>query len=121
MDFYNILDQVITLLQQRGKASYRALKLQFKLDDASLDVLKDELIKVHQLARDQDGESLVWTGKAETVQAVVSPPAQPTQPLAAQEQHSPLVETRPTVPPSPPDAERRQLTVMFCDLVESTK
>ena len=36
MDFYAILDQVITLLQQRGKASYRALKLQFKLDDASL-------------------------------------------------------------------------------------
>ncbi len=42
MDFYDILDQVIALLKQRGRASYRALKLQFKLDDASLDVLKDE-------------------------------------------------------------------------------
>src|SRR6516164_2430353 len=51
MDFYAILDQVIALLQQRGKASYRALQLQFKLDDASLDVLKEELIKVHELAR----------------------------------------------------------------------
>src|SRR5215470_3476055 len=70
MDFYEILDQVIALLQQRGKASYRALKLQFKLDDASLDVLKDELIKVHQLARDQDGEMLVWTGEIATAQAV---------------------------------------------------
>src|SRR5262249_10119168 len=121
MDFYAILDQVITLLQQRGKASYRALKLQFKLDDTSLDVLKDELIKVHQLARDQDGEMLVWTGETATAQAVAAPSAQPTQPPTAQAQHSPLVETRPTVPPSPPDAERRQLTVMFCDLVESTK
>ncbi len=26
MDFYAILDHVIALLQQRGKASYRALK-----------------------------------------------------------------------------------------------
>ena len=51
MDFYAILDHVIALLQQRGKASYRALQLQFKLDDASLDVLKEELIKVHELAR----------------------------------------------------------------------
>ena len=57
MDFYAILDHVIALLQQRGKASYRALQLQFKLDDASLDVLKDELIKVYQLASDQNGEN----------------------------------------------------------------
>src|SRR5438552_12201690 len=94
MDFYAILDQVITLLQQRGKASYRALKHQFTLDDASLDVLKDELIKVHQLARDQDGEMLVWTGEAETAQAVASQPAQPTHPLATQEQPSLQVEPR---------------------------
>src|SRR5712691_1584439 len=119
MDFYDILDQVIALLQQRGKASYRALKLQFKLDDASLDVLKEELIKVHQLARDQDGEMLVWTGEIATAQAVASHPTQTTQPPAAQEQPSPQTEPLPTAPPSP-DAERRQLTVMFCDLVDST-
>jgi len=111
MDFYAILDQVITLLQQRGKASYRALKLQFKLDDASLDILKDELIKVHQLARDQDDEMLVWTGETAPAQAVASHPAQTTQQPAVQEQQSPQA----------PEAERRQLTVMFCDLVDSTK
>ena len=33
MDFYEILDQVIVLLKQRGRASYRALKRQFALDD----------------------------------------------------------------------------------------
>jgi len=119
MDFYTILDQVIALLQQRGKASYRALQLQFKLDDASLDILKDELIKVHELARDQDGEMLVWTGETATAQAVTAQGAQPTQPPAAQPQPSPEVTPRVTAPP--PDAERRQLTVMFCDLVESTK
>src|SRR6516165_7010265 len=111
MDFYTILDQVIALLQQRGKASYRALQLQFKLDDASLDVLKDELIKVHQLARDQDGEMLVWTGGTVTAQAVTSQPAQPIPEPAVQEQPSPQAR----------EAERRHLTVMFCDLVDSTK
>ena len=55
MDFYTILDQVIALLQQRGRVSYRALKVQFKLDHESLEALKDELIEVHPLARDQDG------------------------------------------------------------------
>jgi TOMM system kinase/cyclase fusion protein len=119
MDFYAILDQVIALLQQRGKASYRALQLQFTLDDASLDVLKDELIKVHQLARDQDGEMLVWTGETATAQAVTSQPAQPTPQPAAQQQPSLQGTPLPTAPP--PDAERRQLTVMFCDLVDSTK
>ena len=104
MDFYAILDQVIDLLQQRGKASYRALKLQFKLDDTSLDVLKDELIKVYQLARDQDGEMLVWTGETATVQAVASHPTQTTQPPAAQDQPSPEVTPRVTTAP-PLDAQ----------------
>jgi class 3 adenylate cyclase/predicted ATPase len=119
MDFYDILDQVIALLQQRGKASYRALKLQFKLDDASLDVLKDELIKVHQLARDHDGEMLIWTGDTLTVQAVASQPIQTPQPPAAQATSPP--DERPSAAPRTPEAERRQLTVMFCDLVDSTK
>jgi class 3 adenylate cyclase/predicted ATPase len=120
MDFYVILDQVIALLQQRGKASYRALQLQFNLDDASLNVLKDELIKVHQLARDHDGEMLVWTGETATAQALTPQPAQPTPQPAVQEQPSPEVTPRMTASP-PPNAERRQLTVVFCDLVESTK
>ena len=31
MDFYAVLDQVLALLRQRGRVSYRALKLQFHL------------------------------------------------------------------------------------------
>ena len=96
MDFYVILDQVIALLQQRGKASYRALQLHFNLDDASLNVLKDELIKVHQLARDDDGEMLVWTGDTATAQACTPQPAQPTPQPAAQEQPSQQVAPLPT-------------------------
>ena len=33
MDFYEVVDQVVKLLQQRGRLTYRSLKVQFKLDD----------------------------------------------------------------------------------------
>ena len=44
MDFVTVLDQVITLLRQRGRLTYRTLKRQFELDDAALEDLKEELI-----------------------------------------------------------------------------
>src|SRR5438128_4852797 len=118
MDFYDILDQVIDLLKQRGRVSYRALKVQFKLDDESLEALKDELIAVHQLARDQDGRMLVWTGEASTTpEPTIVQSAQ--QEVRREDQRTP-VEAPPAEPRSP-EAERRQLTVTFCDLVDSTK
>src|SRR5262245_16671795 len=118
MDFYAILDQVIDLLQQRRRVSYRALKVQFTLDDESLEALKDELIEVHQLARDQDGRMLVWTSEASTTPAPTI--VQSTQQEVRREDQRTPVEAQPAVPRSP-EAERRQLTVMFCDLVDSTK
>jgi hypothetical protein len=62
MDLYEIVDQVTALLQQRGRLTYRMLKRQFGLDDETLADLKDELIKVAQVARDENGEVLVWVG-----------------------------------------------------------
>src|SRR2546425_54095 len=74
MDFYDILDQVIDLLKQRGRASYRALKRQFALDDAYLEDLKVEIIKVQLLgdgllvyfgypqAHEDDAQRAVRTG-----------------------------------------------------------
>src|SRR5215467_4202423 len=119
MTFDEILEQVIALLKHQGRVSYRALKMRFNLDDEYLDVLKEELLYVHPV-RDDEGRGLVWTGDTASGQAVAPQPAQSTQPLAAQEQPSLQVTPLSTVPP-PPDAERRQLTVMFCDLVDSTK
>ncbi|MCZ6875936.1 MAG: AAA family ATPase, partial [bacterium] len=66
MDFYEVLDQITDLLRQRGRASYRALKRQFDLDDDYLEDLKVEIIKVQELAVDHDGEILVWTGDPAT-------------------------------------------------------
>jgi class 3 adenylate cyclase/predicted ATPase len=118
MDFYTILDHVIALLQQRGRVSYRALKVQFKLDDEALEALKDELIAVHQLARDQDGRMLVWTGEAST--SPEPPIVQSAHQAVRREDRRTPVEA-PRAEPRSPEAERRQLTVMFCDLVDSTK
>jgi hypothetical protein len=72
MDFYDVLDQVVDLLRKRGRVTYRALKLQCKLDDESLEVLKDELIKAQRVAADENNEVLVWTGGTGTIPQPIS-------------------------------------------------
>jgi class 3 adenylate cyclase/predicted ATPase len=109
MDFFAVVDQVIELLRSRGRVSYRALKRQFALDDAYLDDLKAEIIEVQQLAVDQDGTMLVWTGDGGALQ-------EPSQPQIVDAQQPDR-----RAEPRAPAAERRQLTVMFCDLVDSTR
>jgi len=108
MTFEEILDQAIAMLQRRGRLTYGALKRQFQLDDAYLEDMKAELIEGQRVAVDEDGRVLVWTGGAE----------QAPQP-ATQEGALPQTAPPPVILTSP-DAERRQLTVMFCDLVDST-
>src|SRR5713101_359382 len=118
MTFYEMLEQVIALLQRHGRLSYRALTVQFELDHEGLDLLKEELIDIQHIARDQDGRMLVWTGEASTTpEPTIVPSAQ--QEVRRENQRTP-VEAPPPEPRSP-EAERRQLTVMFCDLVDSTK
>jgi predicted ATPase/class 3 adenylate cyclase len=109
MTFDEVLAQVLELLHRQGRVSYRALKLRFSIDDNYIDGLKDELIYAQRVASDEDNRVLVWTGNvAETVSL-------PTQEETATQVASLPSATRPR------EAERRQLTVMFCDLVDSTK
>src|SRR4029453_17942712 len=117
MTFDEILDQVITLLKRQGRVSYPALKRRFALDDDYIEDLKAEILYVHPVV-DDDGKGLIWTGEAERQPVSTSP--QLAQQEAILQDQSTQVAPRPTEPPSP-DAERRQLTVTFCDLVESTK
>src|SRR5215831_11892671 len=116
MTFDEMLAQVLALLQREQRVSYRALKRRFDLDDEYLEDLKDEIIKAKRLATDEEGSVLVWTGDTQTVTAHAE---QRPQPPAAQQQ--PSLQATPLQAAPPPDAERRQLTVMFCDLVDSTK
>ena len=78
MDFVAVVDQAIALLRQRGRLTYRTLQLQFQLDEAHLEALKDELMYGQRLARDEEGRVLVWTGGS----AAVSPPAASPTPAA---------------------------------------
>src|ERR1043166_207578 len=63
MDFYEVLDQVVALLRARERVTYRALKLQFHLDDEQLETLKEELIDAKRVAVDEDSKVLVWLGE----------------------------------------------------------
>jgi class 3 adenylate cyclase len=99
MDYEAILSQVIALLEREGRIAYGVLKRRLQLDDDLLEDLKDDLIYAKKLARDEERRVLVWAG----TQADPSPPSGSPWPKAR-----------------PPEAERRQLTVLFCDLVDST-
>jgi class 3 adenylate cyclase/tetratricopeptide (TPR) repeat protein len=116
MDFYAVLDQVLALLRQRGRVSYRALKRQFDLDDAYLDDLKVEIIEVQQCARDQEGTMLVWTGEA----ASGAPPklVQAPAPFAYT---PPYLAEKILTSKSALEGERKQVTVLFADLKGSTE
>jgi class 3 adenylate cyclase len=117
MTFDDILAQIIALLQRQGRVSYGALKRRFDLYDDYIKDLKDELLFAHPVV-DADHRGLVWTGDTARGQAVAPSPAQPPTPSATQ--HDPPTQITPPLASHLPEAERRQLTVMFCDLVDST-
>jgi class 3 adenylate cyclase/predicted ATPase len=106
MTFEDILDEAIGILRKRGRVSYRAFKRQFDLDEDFLSDLKFELIKVQKLAVEEDGEMLVWIGDSD------QGPEMPRSPglISGSRDHNQHRDK----------AERRQLTVMFIDLVGST-
>ena len=112
MDFVAVMDQVIALLRQRGRLTYRTLQRQFQLDAAALDDLTVELIKGQRLAADEDGEVLVWLGEAASLPAPVpvAPTPAPlgyTPPYLAEK----ILTSRGAL-----EGERKQVTVLFADL-----
>jgi class 3 adenylate cyclase/predicted ATPase/energy-coupling factor transporter ATP-binding protein EcfA2 len=119
MTFDDVLAQVLALLQREGRVSYRALKLRFDISNDYIEGIKDELIYAKKLAVDEDNRVLVRTGN---VEGTIDTPAPPPQSIPSTlTQATPSVEAAsPVVPSRPHEAERRQLTVMFIDLVEST-
>jgi len=119
MDYPTILAEALALLQHEKRLSYRVLKLRLQLDDDILEALKEDLIYAKHLAVDEDGRVLVWTGDAVAVTVPDPGVIQSTERPDTTADHdlqvgSPLPESR------TPAAERRQLTVLFCDLVDST-
>src|SRR2546427_13201736 len=68
------MDQVIALLRQRGRMTYRTLQRQFQLDEVALEDLKEELLYGQRLAVDEDGRVLVWTGATGTTATAAAAP-----------------------------------------------
>src|SRR5262245_21297846 len=118
MTFDEILAQVLDLLQRERRLSYRALKVRFGLDDDHLEALKDEIIAAKQLAVDEQGRVLVWTGEpaSSPPPAVIPTPAR--VPVAAIPTHlaEKILTTRHGL-----EGERKQVTVLFADPQDSTE
>ncbi|MGH8069293.1 MAG: adenylate/guanylate cyclase domain-containing protein, partial [Candidatus Entotheonellia bacterium] len=115
-------DLVSALLQREGRISYRTLTQLFGFDEACLDHVRQELV-FKQLARDVHGEGLEWTGGLPRVVVTDGQPTEPTdgtvEIASAPSDEVPVLPAAPVRPA--PEAERRQLTVLFCDLVGSTQ
>ena len=60
MDFVAVLDQVIALLRQRGRLTYRTLQVQFQLDDEALAASRTNS-SMPNAGGDEDEHILVWT------------------------------------------------------------
>jgi class 3 adenylate cyclase len=93
MTFDEILASVLAQLERERRIAYRTLQRRFALTAEDIEDIKTELIDAKQIATDENGRVLVWVGQTQTQESASD---------------------------HPPDVERRQLTVMFCDLVGST-
>src|SRR5262249_14250953 len=124
MDYDAVLAQVLALLQQEKRLSYRVLKRRLHMDDDVLEDLKEDLIYAKKLALDEDNRVLVWAGEHPSASAPPSdlgtpaPAAAPPADLA----RAPLAYTPPYLAEkiltsrSALEGERKQVTVLFADL-----
>jgi predicted ATPase/class 3 adenylate cyclase len=127
MDLYAVIDQVVALLQTHGRLTYRALKLQFQLEDEHVAALKEELIDARELAVDREGKMLVWRGAAVTASAAskagalpqLSPVQKPLTPASYTPLHLAqriLAEQAAMEARAIPDGERKTITALFADI-----
>src|SRR5262249_25389983 len=127
MTFDEILEQVIALLKRQGRVSYSALKRRFDLDDDYLNDLKDELLYVHPV-RDDEGRGLVWTGAPASAAAPSPAPGMPARAAfpSPEQERDPLSYTpkhlaeKILTSRSALEGERKQVTVLFADVVGFT-
>ena len=115
MTFDEVLAQVVELLQRERRVAYRILKRRFALNDEDLEDLKADLIDAKRVASDEGGKVLVW------VDETTGKETEKRRNGESEKEQIISSDTRRQTLDSRRDAgERRQLTVMFCDLVGST-
>lgn len=125
MTFEEIVDQAIEMVRRRGQVSYRMLKRQFDLDDASFEDLKDEILYSQSQIIDDEGRGFAWTGGTEPE---ASPPTSvPASAPATDQTPPPLVYTpqhltqKILTSRSALEGERKQVTVCFADIKDSAE
>ncbi len=107
---------VTGLLYLERRVTYRRLSKEFGLDEDLIAHVRHELTVGQRLAVDEGDAVLVWRGEEAPARTRVR--ETPDGPGAEAEPHAGAREARPDAGGF--EAERRQLTVMFCDLVGST-
>ncbi len=127
MTFDEILTWIVELLQRQGRVSYGALRRRFDLDEDYLQDVKDELIDAQQLAIDEGGKILVWTGGTEEAPSSRPPDSRPRTPDSRPIRYTPqhlaeriraeqaAIESRGAA-----NGERKTITALFADLKGST-
>jgi class 3 adenylate cyclase/tetratricopeptide (TPR) repeat protein len=133
MTFEELLDQVLALLQRRGRVAYRAVQRQFDLDEATFEDVKDALLFAHPELVADEGRGLVWTGATGPTSTASSPEATPPPDAVAMSVSARTPDTAPQTytPPHLSDkilatrqaleGERKQVTVLFADIKDSTE
>jgi adenylate cyclase len=104
--FSALLESVCAALAAEQRVSYRGLKRRFGLSDDDLADIKDELIHARRVAADEAGTVLVWCG----------PPVDRRQPGHS---YTPRHTEQVLSNPSAVEGEKKQVTVLFCDVVGS--
>ena len=115
MSFLEDIARARALLAENRRVSLRAIQREFGLDSETLDDFVEELVDVQQVA-DRDGSVLVFRSEHEGVAAAAGSPSD--EPVATPARPEAPV---PATAPAASAGERRQLTVLFCDLVDSTR
>jgi hypothetical protein len=110
MSFLDTVVRAKGYLEGQGQVSLRALRREFHLDEEALDALVEELVDVQRVAA-IEGKVLSWIGTVGAGPAAAQFVTRASSKSAPGAVEEPLVQ----------EAERRQLTELFCDLVDSTR
>ena len=115
MDFVAVVDQVITLLRQRGRVTYRTLQRQFQLDEDALADLLAELRYAYRDAILEEEQGVLWVGDARSTLPATAASAAPTA-LAPRTYTPAYLAEKILTSRSALEGERKQVTVLFADL-----
>ena len=104
MNLYLLINMVSGFIEREGRISVRTLREGLAIESGRFEALLLELIQTRPV-RATDNGVLEWVGTTSTY------PAKPP---------TVLTDDEPAAPAAGTEAQRRQLTVMFCDLADST-